>query len=134
MKGPVFLGLDEVVEIHRDQIERYGGSPAIRDIELLQSAVAMPAAGIGENYFHTDIHEMAAAYLFHIIRNHPFIDGNKRTGAVAAVVFLYLNGMELDADEESFEALVRSVAEGKADKAAAAGFFRKHARKRAGKK
>lgn len=130
MKETLFLGLDEVIEIHRDQIERYGGHPDIRDIELLKSAVAMPAAGFGEDYLHTDIFQMAAAYLFHIVRNHPFVDGNKRTGAVAAVVFLILNGRELHADEESFEAMVRSVAEGKLDKTGAAGFFRKHVRGR----
>lgn len=125
MKEPLFLGLDEVIEIHRDQIERYGGHPGIRDIELLKSAVAMPAAGFSEDYFHTDIFEMAAAHLFRIIRNHPFVDGNKRAGAVAAVVFLMLNGRELHADEESFEAMVRSVADGKMDKTGAAEFFRK---------
>jgi len=85
LKGPVFLGLGEVMEIHRDQIERYGGRPGIRDMGLLQSAVSMPAVGFGDYYLHSDIYEMAGAYLFHIIRNHPFVDGNKRTGAIAAV-------------------------------------------------
>lgn len=126
MKGPLFPGLDEVVEIHRDQIERYGGHPGIRDIELLKSAVGVPASGVGEDYLHADIYEMAAAYLFHIIRNHPFVDGNKRTGAVAALVFLMMNSVELNASEASFERMVRSVAEGKKDKAGVAEFFRKH--------
>jgi len=130
LKEPLFLGLDEVIEIHRDQIERYGGHPGIRDIELLKSAVAVPAAGFGEDYLHTDTYEMAAAYLFHIIRNHPFVDGNKRTGAVAAVVFLIMNDIELHAKEESFESMVRSIAEGKLDKTGAAKFFRRHARGR----
>ena len=67
---------------------------------------------------------MAAAYLYHIVRNHSFVDGNKRTGAVASVVFLVLNGIEVTADEDSFEKMVRSVAEGKADKATVAQFFR----------
>lgn len=130
MKEPLFLGLDEVIEIHIDQIARYGGHPGIRDIELLKSAVAMPAAGFGEDYLHRDIYEMAAAYLFHIIRNHPFVDGNKRTGAVAAVVFLMMNGKDIHADEDSFEKMVSSVAEGKMDKIEAAEFFRSHARGR----
>lgn len=124
-----FLGLDEILEIHRDQIERYGGSAGIRDIGLLQSAVAMPAAGFGGDYLHQDIFEMAAAYLFHITQNHPFVDGNKRTGTVAAVVFLEMNGVELDADEDELENLVRSVAMGKADKSAAAAFLRDNSRK-----
>ncbi len=78
---------------------------------------------------HSDIYEMAGAYLFHIIRNHPFVDGNKRTGAVAAVVFLMMNGIELHAEEASFEAMVRSVAEGRTGKTGAAEFFRKYGAK-----
>jgi len=83
LRETVFLCLEEVIEIHNDQIERYGGHPGIRDMELLKSAMAMPAAGSGENYLHTDIYEMAAAYLYHIVRNHPFTDGNKRASVVA---------------------------------------------------
>jgi len=94
-------------------------------MNLLQSAVAMPAAGFGNSYLHDDLFEMASAYLFHIIKNHPFIDGNKRTGAVAAIVFLIMNGIKVDADEQSFEDLVLSVANGKLTKAAIADFFRK---------
>lgn len=124
---PIFLTLDEVIAIHRDQIERYGGSPGIRDIELLKSAVAMPFAGYGGDYLHADIYEMAAAYLFHILRNHAFVDGNKRTGVVSALVFLMMNGIELNASEGKLEAMVRSVAEGKTDKAGAVSFFRKYA-------
>lgn len=127
MTEPVFLRLDEVVEIHNDQIKRYGGRPGVRDIDLLKSAIAMPAVAFGGNYLHTDIFEMAAAYLFHIIRNHPFMDGNKRTGAVAAVVILLINGIDLQADEDSFEKMVLSVAEGKLDKPAVASFFRTYA-------
>ena len=72
---PVFLELAEVVLIHRDQVDRYGGAEGIRDLGLLQSALAMPASGAGGQYFHEDLFAMAAAYLFHIVRNHPFIDG-----------------------------------------------------------
>ena len=124
MKEPVFLGLDEIIEIHADQINRYGGGHGIRDIELLKSATAMPATSFDGVYLHTDIYEMAAAYLFHIVRNHPFVDGNKRTGAVASVVFLMMNGIDLHADENNFEKMVLSAAEGKNDKATIALFFR----------
>jgi death on curing protein len=72
---------------------------------------------------------MAAAYLYHITQNHPFIDGNKRTGTVAAIVFLAINNIELNAEEDELEALVRGVAMGKADKATAAMFFRQHSSK-----
>jgi death-on-curing protein len=93
---------------------------------LLQSALAMPRAGSGGQYFHTDLNEMAAAYLFHIVKNHPFVDGNKRVGAMAAFAFLKLNGSTLKAPESAFERVVLSVAGGKSDKAAVAAFFRKH--------
>jgi len=130
LKDPVFLSLDEVIEIHYDQIEHYGGRPGIRDIELLKSAVDMPAAGLGGDYFHTDIYEMAAAYLFHIVRNHPFIDGNKRTGAAAAVVFLLVNGIEIEANEEDLERIVLDTAGGEMGKAAIARFFKNNASSR----
>ena len=121
---PVFLRLDEVIEIHRDQLERYGGSQGIRDIGLLESALAMPTAYFGGQYLHNDIFEMAAAYLYHIVQDHPFIDGNKRTGTVAAIVFLAMNDIELEADENKLEALVRAIAEGKMKKAEIAKFLR----------
>jgi death on curing protein len=121
---PVFLELDEVLAIHADQINRYGGSPGIRDMELLKSTTAVPSACFDGNYLHVNLYEMAAAYLFHIVQNHPFIDGNKRTGAVAAVVFLILNGLELNADEENFEKMLLSVAEGKMDKVGVARFLK----------
>src|SRR4030042_4939895 len=107
---PIFLTLGEVLEIHRDQIKRYGGDPDIRDLRLLQSAVAIPASSFGGQYFHGDLFEMGAAYLFHIVQNHPFIDGNKRTGAVAALVFLDLNGVTLAAGVKNFEQMVWAVA------------------------
>jgi death-on-curing protein len=81
VEDPVFLTLGEVIEIHRDQIERYGGDPGIRDLSRLQSVLATPVAGFGGRYLHTDLFAMAAAYLFHITQNHPFVDGNKRAGA-----------------------------------------------------
>ncbi len=112
--------------IHLDQIKRYGGDPAIRDLGLLSSAIAMPKAGMREQYFHEDLFEMAAAYLYHIVRNHPFIDGNKRTGAVTAIVFLALNGIEINADDREFEVLIRNVVSGKLQKASIAEFLRKN--------
>jgi death-on-curing protein len=124
LKEPLFLGLDEVIEIHQDQIKRYGGPAGIRDMELLKSAIAMPPASFGGDYLHKNIYEMAAAYLFHIANNHPFIDGNKRTGAAAAIVFLLINGIEMNIDEDSLEKLVRSVAEGKTGKLEITRFFK----------
>lgn len=126
MPEPLFLSVEDVIEIHADQIEGYGGSLGVRDVELLRSAIGMPEAGFGDQYLHADLFEMAAAYLYHIIQNHPFIDGNKRTGTMAAFVFLNLNGMTLDADESIFEPLVLKAAQGQIGKPAIAEFFRKH--------
>jgi death-on-curing protein len=124
---PLFLTLEEVLEIHDDQIERYGGREGIRDIELLRSALAMPSAGAGGQYFHHDIFEMAAAYLFHIVKNHPFLDGNKRVGAAAALVFLEMNGVELKLSNSELVGIVMTVARGESAKSALAEFFRKRA-------
>lgn len=123
---PTFLSVDEIVAIHADQVRRYGGSPEMRDRGLLESAVAMPAAAFGGQYAHPDIHDMAAAYLFHLAQNHPFIDGNKRVAAVAASVFLRFNDWELTASSEEFYQMTLAVADGSADKAAAAAFFRRN--------
>ena len=127
MTEPVFLGLDEVIEIHHDQIKRYGGHAGMRDVGILKSALAMPSATFDGNFLHTDIYDMAAAYLFHIVRDHAFIDGNKRTGAVASIVFLLMNGIEFHADENDFEKIVLLTAEGKTDKATLAPFFKSNA-------
>lgn len=123
--APTFLELDEVLLIHRNQIELYGGMDGVRDLGLLQSAIAMPKAMFSGEFLHQGLIEMAAAYLFHLISNHPFIDGNKRTAAVAAIVFLALNGIETDVDEARFEALVRSAAQGKKTKQQIADFLHK---------
>jgi death-on-curing protein len=114
---PLFLGFDEVLEIQRDQVSRYGGSVGLRDEGLLLSALAMPQASFGGAYLHAGLFEMAAAYLFHIVMDHPFIDGNKRTGAVAARVFLRLNGWDVPIDPDALYDLVIGVAEGRVAKA-----------------
>jgi death on curing protein len=121
---PTFLTLGEVLEIHRDQIGRYGGAAGIRDLGLLQSALAQPQATFGGEFLNGDLAEMAAAYLFHLVCDHPFIDGNKRVGLVSAIVFLRLNKKNLDATEDKLEVLVTSIAQGKMTKAKIANFFR----------
>lgn len=123
---PDFLTFDEILAIHRDQILRYGGSPRVRDLDLLQSALALPSSTFDGSYLHDGIPSMAAAYLFHIIRNHPFVDGNKRVGLVAALVFLRLNGHDLATTDDEIEALVVRVAKSEIGKDAVVDFFRSH--------
>ncbi len=86
---PLFLSLDEVLEIHEQQIERYGGSSGIRDPAGLESAMATPQAIFGGEFLHRTIPAMAAAYLYHLCQNHAFIDGNKRVGANAAMTLFF---------------------------------------------
>ncbi len=90
-----FLTAERVKQLHADAIKNYGGSEGLREPGMLDSAIAMPKAGYGGDYLHEDVFEMAAAYLYHLVQNHPFIDGNKRVGLDAALVFLKLNGTEV---------------------------------------
>ena len=131
---PVFLNLAEVLEIHQDQIVRYGGTAGIRDLELLKSALGLPTANYDGEFLHADIYEMAAAYLFHIVRNHPFIAGNKRTGTVSALVFLLINGCDFSTSENKLVNAVIAIASGKMTKAELALFFRKWGKKGARKR
>jgi death-on-curing protein len=125
-RQPRFLDLDEVLEIHRDQVSRYGGLTGIRDAALLNSAVAMPRSKAAAVYFHTDLFEMAAAYLFRIVKNHPFVDGNKRVGAVAALVFLDLNGIEMAVRDDDLFDIVIGVARGTTPKSGVVESCRRH--------
>jgi death on curing protein len=84
----IFLSLDDILESHQNQIDTYGGGQGIRDIGLLESAIAQPEACFGGQFLHADVFEMAAAYLYHLVMNHPFVDGNKRVGLEAALIFL----------------------------------------------
>jgi death on curing protein len=128
MKDPLFLRLHEIIEIHSDQIARYGGSHGIRDMGLLQSAVATPMSSFGGQFLHSDLFEMAAAYLYHLVKNHAFVDGNKRVGTLAALVFLELNGIEVDAEETEFERVILDVIANKSSKSAVAEFLRQNSK------
>lgn len=123
---PIFLTLAEVIELHREGVARFGGSAELRDVKLLESALGMPRAGFGGEYLHPDLPSMAAALMFHLITNHPFVDGNKRIGAVAARVFLLMNDVAFDPSEEAYGDLVLAVAKGEATKDEAIAFFRAH--------
>ncbi len=116
MRAPVFLTLAEVIKIHADQIQRYGGGEGIRDIDLLSSAVAMPYASFSDQFLHADIFEMAAAYVFHLSQNHPFVDGNKRTALASALVFLEMNGNTIDDPNDMLYDAMITLATGKVGK------------------
>lgn len=124
---PLFLTFDEVLSIHEEQIRLFGGSPGVREIGLLHSAMGNVEATFGAVFLHETIFEMAAAYLYGICRNHPFVDGNK-TATAAALTFLDMNGIEVDAGENKFYDLVIGIAEGQISKASLAVFFEKHSK------
>jgi death-on-curing protein len=121
-----FLELDDLLETHTFQIATYGGSEGLRDRNLLESALAQPQASFGGSYLHTDLCSMAAAYLFHLVSNHPFVDGNKRVGLEAALIFLEINDVELVAEDEELVDLVLGVATSQVSKESVAAFFRSH--------
>ncbi len=112
----IFLNLAEAIEIHEDQIKRYGGHPGLRDYNLLCSALAMPEASFGGDYLHIDIFEMAAAYVYHLCKNHPFVDGNKRTALACGLVFLEINRITITDEARKLYEAVISIASGELDK------------------
>ena len=124
MTDPVFLDIEDVLLIHEEQLPRYGGSPGIRDRGLLESAVALPRATAGGEFAHEDLFAMAAAYAFHIAQNQPFVDGNKRTGLLTALVFLDLNGVVIaDPEGRLYDAMI-GIAERRLDKDGLAGVLK----------
>jgi len=114
--APVFLTVEHILAIHRRMIQEFGGDPGLRDRGLLESAAAMPSATFDGALLHADIPAMAAAYLFHLCRNHPFVDGNKRVALTATEVFLALNGFCLALDDDEVETVVVSLASGRTTK------------------
>jgi death on curing protein len=110
------LTVEIVREIQTKAIARFGGLEGVRDATLLESAVAAPQASVGGWSPYRDLAEVAAAYLFYLCRNHPFIDGNTRTALGACIVFLRLNGIEPSADGPEWEDLVLAVAESAIDR------------------
>jgi len=125
--APLFLTLDEVLALHEDQIRRYGGSSGVRDVGLLESALGSAAARFDGVFLHDTLFEMSAAILYGVCRNHPFVEGNKRTAVAASLTFLEMNGTEIEADEDDFYDLVIGVAEGRVSKSAVAVFLSDHA-------
>jgi len=123
-----FLGLDEVLALHADQVERYGGAAGVRDLALLESAVAAAEASFDGDYLHGSLPEMAAAYHFHLAKNHAFVDGNKRVAAAALFMFLFLNHLELECPEDELVALTVGVADGTTTKAEVSVFVAARAR------
>jgi death-on-curing protein len=110
------LTVEVVQEIHAEAIGQFGGSAGIRVLALLESAAAAPRASFGGASVYTDTAEVAAAYLFFLCRNHPFVDGNKRAALGSCIVFLRLNGVEPQSDGQAWEDLTLDVAASRIDR------------------
>ena len=123
MDEPRFLTLDEVLYLHDESLRRFGGSAGIGDPGLIESALG--SAQNAYSYGQGGLFEIAAAYAFHIAQAQAFIDGNKRTGAAAAILFLTLNGRRIPKDDGSVYAALIDVARKRLDKAGLAEVFRK---------
>lgn len=124
MKDYIFLEIDDVVKLHDAYIKRYGGLSGIRDKGLLESAMLAPQVTFDNNYLLEDIFLMAATYIHGIIKNHPFVDGNKRTGTFTAVIFLELNDILITFDKDELWQLGVSTATSKMSLEQIAAFFR----------
>jgi len=91
-----FLSIDQVLFIHDQAVKRFGGSFGVRDLGLIESAIGRPQATFGSQYLYENIFDMAGALLQSLLKNHPFVDGNKRTALTSAGMFLKLNGYKLE--------------------------------------
>lgn len=122
-----YLTIEQILRLHDAAVEKFGGLKGIRDLNLLISAIEMPKAAIFGEDLHPTIYDKAAAYLFHIVCNHPFNDGNKRTGAGSAYLFLRLNKVrivfESSIEDRKYEDLVLEVSKSKKSKKEIAYFF-----------
>jgi death on curing protein len=123
------LTLGEVVELHRRLLAASGGAAGIRDLGLLESALAQPAAAFAGTDLHPTLVDKAAALGFSLVANHPFVDGNKRIGHAAIDVFLVLNGYEIQASVDDQERLMLDVASGALDREQLASWLSQHVAK-----
>ena len=121
-----FIPDDAVLAIHADLLQRYGGLPGLRDRSLLESALAQPRVTFGGKFVHKTLFEKAAAYGFHLSRNHPFVDGNKRVAFVLMDLFLQKNGWEIVADEEEAYSMMIALASGRLTKAGLTSRLKEH--------
>lgn len=114
--APQFVTLEEVLDLHRLAVTQFGGSEVVRDLGLLESALAQPKATFGGAFLHPSVTEMAAAYAFHIALNHPFLDGNKRTAWATMRHFLLQHGLSIETTDKDAVATMIGVCDGSVSK------------------
>jgi len=126
LQTPRFISISQVLDIHQDEINSFGGTSGVRDEGLLDSALAQPQATFGGELLHPTIHEQAAAYLYHLAMNHPFIDGNKRTAFAVMDTFITLNAYSLNLSQEQAYNLVIRVVQKEISKEELSAFLELH--------
>ena len=126
----VYLSLEQVVELHRLEIRRFGGSAGLRERGGLEAALTRPQMTFAGEDLYPDVESKAAAVMHSLVMNHPFVDGNKRIGAAVAELFLNLNGVELEADDDDLVAVTLAVARGELNAEALAIWLRQRSRHR----
>lgn len=119
-----YLTFEQMIEIHEKMIEKFGGLKGIRDMNLLMSSVEVPKTAVFGQELYPTIAEKAAAYLFHIVKNHPFNDANKRTGFTACLLFLCANKAPINFTDDELEELTLAIAEGNKTKQEVVAFFK----------
>lgn len=124
-----FIPNDVVLIIHADLLQRYGGEPGLRDPKLLDSALAQPKMTFSGKYTHKTLFDKAAGYGFHVCKNHPFVDGNKRVAFVLMNIFLQKNGWEIVSPEEEAYRMMMDLASGKLTKAQLSSWLKEYSSK-----
>jgi death on curing protein len=124
VREPEWLEIGIVLDFHAEQLALFGGAEGVRDLGLLESALARPINKFA--YGESDLANLAAAYGFGIARNHPFVDGNKRTALASMIVFLGLNGFDLDAPREQATVIILGLASGEMSEKGLAGWIADH--------
>jgi len=119
--------MHEALKLHKKSLHMFGGIAGVRDMNLLESALAQPQMMLFGEYVYADIFQMGAAYCFHMIKNHPFLDGNKRAGLLVALSFLRKNNIEIEADQDELYLLAMHTAASQIEKEAITHFFRQTA-------
>lgn len=123
-----YLTPEEVLRLHTLLVKRYGGTGGVRDWGLVESALVRPRASFGDHQAYPDIFDKAAVLLYSLVKNHGFVDGNKRTGIAVCGTFLILNGYELDVPQEALITFTLAIAEGKLSEVEIGAWLRKHAK------
>ena len=121
-----FIPPEIIPIVHADLIKRYGGMLGIRDTNLLDSALAQAKITVGGKFVHSSLYDKAAAYGFHLCRNHPFVDGNKRVAFVVMDLFLQKNGWEIKSSEEEAYSMMMQLADGKMTKPQLSKWVKEH--------